>query len=142
MRVKRTASAQTGSGAERLCFDHFTRPMTFGLRSRGTGLFAPSAPLRTTLWFQCSKSGESTEFSRFYGQNASIKSSEVELGYFPWGDSGRAGSRCDALVASTSRRAPVLAKQARMPLRGSGGDEHGRLTRDARITSCPASAIF
>src|SRR5258707_3489496 len=71
-----------------------------------------------------------------------IKSSEVELGYFPWGDSGRAGSRCDALVASTSRRAPVLAKQARMPLRGSGGDEHGRLTRDARITSCPASAIF
>src|SRR5258707_1014759 len=29
-----------------------------------------------------------------------------------------------------------------MPLRGSGGDENGRLTLDARITSCPAWAIF
>jgi hypothetical protein len=29
-----------------------------------------------------------------------------------------------------------------MPLRGSGGDENGRLTLEVRITSCPASAIF
>jgi hypothetical protein len=29
-----------------------------------------------------------------------------------------------------------------MPLRGSGGDENGRLTLDVCITSCPASAIF
>jgi hypothetical protein len=29
-----------------------------------------------------------------------------------------------------------------MPLGGSGGDENGRLTLDARITSCPAWAIF
>jgi hypothetical protein len=29
-----------------------------------------------------------------------------------------------------------------MPLRGSGGDENGRLTLEARITACPASAFF
>jgi hypothetical protein len=29
-----------------------------------------------------------------------------------------------------------------MPLRGSGGDESGCLTLDARIIACPASAIF
>jgi hypothetical protein len=29
-----------------------------------------------------------------------------------------------------------------MPLRGSGGNENGRLTLEARITSCPAWAIF
>ncbi len=31
---------------------------------------------------------------------------------------------------------------SQMPLRGSGGDENGRLTLDVRITSCPAWAIF
>jgi hypothetical protein len=35
-----------------------------------------------------------------------------------------------------------IAKQARMPLRGGGGDGNGRLTLDARITACPGSAVF
>jgi hypothetical protein len=35
-----------------------------------------------------------------------------------------------------------IAKQAQMPLRGSGGDENGRLPIEARISSCPAPAIF
>jgi hypothetical protein len=35
-----------------------------------------------------------------------------------------------------------IAKHAQMPLRGSGGDENGRLTLEARINSCPAPAIF
>src|SRR5262249_17023421 len=34
------------------------------------------------------------------------------------------------------------AKHARMPLRSSGGDENGRLLRDACITFRTASAIF
>jgi hypothetical protein len=36
----------------------------------------------------------------------------------------------------------AIAKQAQMPLRGSGGDENGRLTLDTRIGSNPAPAIF
>jgi len=45
-------------------------------------------------------------------------------------------------LSSDHRQLQAIAKQAQMPLRGSGGDESGRLTLEARVTSCPASAIF
>jgi hypothetical protein len=35
-----------------------------------------------------------------------------------------------------------FAKHAQMPLRGSGGDENGRLPQEVCVTSCAASAIF
>src|SRR5262249_29158912 len=39
-------------------------------------------------------------------------------------------------------RRDTIATQARMARRGSGGDENKRLTLQAYITSCPASAFF
>ena len=50
---------------------------------------------------------------------------------------------CDTRVGiSAARGMGDFPKQAQMPLRGSGGDENGRLTFQARLTSCSASAIF
>jgi hypothetical protein len=46
-------------------------------------------------------------------------------------------------VSGVRRIATVPHSQtSQMPLGGSGGDENGCLTLDARITSCPAWAIF
>jgi hypothetical protein len=62
---------------------------------------------------------------------------EVEV----WSNCTRHPTALDHLAQSV-RRNQFIAKQAQMPLRGSRGDANGRLRRDARITSCPASARF
>jgi hypothetical protein len=114
MRVKGTALVQTGSGAVRLNFDHGTRATILALRSTGSCQFASLAPLRTTIWFQCSKSVESGESSQFQRQAEGIKSSKVEPVPWPPGGTAGAGSQCDASgCAHRAVRDTIPHRQAR-----------------------------